>query len=311
MLSDAQQKALVEACLFLSTQPLSLSQLVKKLRRGIRLSGSGDQNGNLAGEEMADIKEALNEARLQGLESFAAVDFSVETGITAADVRRILSEIAADLEREDRGLELVTVAKGYQIRTKLAVAELLREEKLAAPTRFSSSSLETLAIVAYQQPVTRQKIEGIRGVDCGGVIKTLLDKNILRVVGRSDEPGKPLIYGTTNKFLEIFGLKGLSDLPSLKDYESLQMSAGESLLVRASAGDSGEGHIHINDLLDDRGDEIVLEDEVLIEDLDAKLAELKSVEKGVFSVDQTEVTDEVGGEETGNATGTDSEGHSG
>jgi segregation and condensation protein B len=87
--------------------------------------------------------------------------------------------------------------------------------------RFSRAALETLAIIAYRQPATRAEVEYLRGVDSGGVMKTLLDKNLLRILGKKDIPGRPLMYGTSRQFLELFGLRDLNDLPTLKEFTAL------------------------------------------------------------------------------------------
>lgn len=139
-----------------------------------------------------------------------------------ADVRQALTEIAADCSAPGRGVTLVQVANGYQFRTVPSSADYLRRLNRAKPFRFSQSALETLAIIAYRQPVTRAEIEALRGVDSGGVVKTLLEKRLVRILGKKDVPGRPLIYGTTREFLELFSLKDLASLPSLRDVGELE-----------------------------------------------------------------------------------------
>lgn len=130
-----------------------------------------------------------------------------------------LEEIKRDCEEDLRGLELVEVAGGYQFRTKPQWAQWVNRLKKAKPVKLSQSALETLAIIAYRQPVIRPTIEMIRGVDSGWVIRSLLEKGLIRIVGRKEIPGRPLIYGTTKTFLELFNLNTLSDLPTLKEIE--------------------------------------------------------------------------------------------
>lgn len=218
----------------------------------------------------------------------------LEQEISANDVKELLSEIEADFAREERGLELVLIAKGYQIRTKYEISLYLKDEKVKVPQRFSPSSLETLAIVAYQQPITRQRVEEIRGVDSGGVMKTLLDKQILRVVGRSDEPGKPLIYGTSRRFLEIFGLSSLRDLPNLQDFHALQTSQDRQIRddqdQEIAVSDPNE--IRIDDLIETAYEEMDLADQQVLNDLDESLSELKRVEKDVIASSQPETQNE-------------------
>ena len=113
------------------------------------------------------------------------------------------------------------MAGGYQFRTVAELAPWLKKLNKDRTPRFSRAALETLAIVAYRQPSTRAEVEYLRGVDSGGVMKTLLDKGLLRILGKKDVPGRPLMYGTSRQFLELFGLRDLSDLPALKEFAAL------------------------------------------------------------------------------------------
>jgi segregation and condensation protein B len=119
------------------------------------------------------------------------------------------------------GLKLAEVAGGYEFRTKEEVSVWAKRLFAAKPIRLSQPSLETLAIIAYRQPITRSEIEQIRGVDCGGVLKTLLDRKLIKIVGKRDEPGQPLIYGTAKEFLETFNLPSLRELPALTDLKDM------------------------------------------------------------------------------------------
>jgi segregation and condensation protein B len=136
-------------------------------------------------------------------------------------VRSALAELQQDYGDQDRGIFLAEVAKGYQFRTREENGEYVRRLVKTRVSRFSQSALETLAIIAYRQPITRAEIEYLRGVDSGGVIKTLLEKKLTKILGKKDIPGRPLIYGTTREFLEIFGLKDLKSLPTLREIEEL------------------------------------------------------------------------------------------
>lgn len=137
-----------------------------------------------------------------------------------ADIVRCISLLQEEY-REGRGFYLSEVAEGYQFRTRPRYSQYLqRLYKIKSP-KFSQPALETLAIIAYRQPITRAEIEELRGVDSGGVIKSLLDKKLIKIVGKKDVPGRPLIYGTTKEFLEAFALKDLKSLPTLKDLAEL------------------------------------------------------------------------------------------
>lgn len=128
-------------------------------------------------------------------------------------------QIQAEYEDRSRGIELVEVAGGYQFRTKSSWAGWVSRLKKVKAVKLSQAALETLAIVAYRQPIIRPAIEEIRGVDSGSVLHTLLEKGLIKMMGRKDLPGRPIVYGTTKGFLELFGLNTLSDLPSLKDIQ--------------------------------------------------------------------------------------------
>lgn len=134
-----------------------------------------------------------------------------------AEVLRALEALAARYDREGRGVRLVHVAGGYQLRTAAAHAPFVRRLLQEKPPRLSRPMLETLAIVAYRQPCTRVEIEAIRGVDCDAVLTTLTERRLVRIVGRKEAVGRPLLYGTTKDFLEVFGLHDLSGLPTLRE----------------------------------------------------------------------------------------------
>jgi segregation and condensation protein B len=130
-----------------------------------------------------------------------------------------ICQIKADYEDPSKGIELVEMAGGYQFRTKPEWAEWANRLKKVKAVKFSRAALETLAIVAYRQPIIRPEIEEIRGVDCGWILRSLLEKGLVKITGRKDLPGRPIVYGTTQAFLELFSLNRLSDLPSLKEIQ--------------------------------------------------------------------------------------------
>ncbi|MBW1712450.1 MAG: SMC-Scp complex subunit ScpB [Deltaproteobacteria bacterium] len=137
-----------------------------------------------------------------------------------ADLRAIRAACQAlrlEYDQLGRAFELVEVAGGFQFRTRARFGPLVAQLRKTAPLRLSRAALETLAIVAYKQPVLRAEVERIRGVDCGGVLKALLERGLTRIVGRENLPGRPLTYGTTRRFLEVFELKNLDSLPSLEE----------------------------------------------------------------------------------------------
>jgi segregation and condensation protein B len=136
-------------------------------------------------------------------------------------IRQAISELTKEYEFTERAFELAEVAGGFTLRTRPELSYWLRRLKKQQITRLSRASLETLAIVAYRQPVLKAEIERIRGVEVGGILRTLMNKDLVRVVGRKDLPGRPLIYGTTKRFLEVFDLKSLDDLPTMEEVAQL------------------------------------------------------------------------------------------
>lgn len=138
-----------------------------------------------------------------------------------SNIAQALTELQAEYEELERSFTLKRVAEGYQFRSRKEYAPYLLTMMKASPTRLSRAAMETLAIIAYKQPILRQEVERLRGVDCGGILKTLLEKDLIRIMGRKSLPGRPLIYGTTRKFLEVFDLRDLSSLPKLKEIEDL------------------------------------------------------------------------------------------
>jgi len=136
-------------------------------------------------------------------------------------LKRVLDELMDEYEELGRAFVLRPVAGGFQFRTRPELSPHILRLKKKSPARLSRAALETLAIIAYRQPVLKAEVEKIRGVEAGGLIKALLEKELIRVTGRRNLPGRPLLYGTTRKFLETFDLSGLEALPSLEEIESL------------------------------------------------------------------------------------------
>ncbi len=136
-------------------------------------------------------------------------------------LKQVLDELVAEYSQMNRSFSLQEVAGGYQFRTKTKFASWIKKLSRTRPSRLTQPALETLAIIAYKQPILRSEVERIRGVDVGGVLNTLLLRKLIKILGRKDAPGRPLVYGTTQEFLEAFGLKGLSELPTLKELKGL------------------------------------------------------------------------------------------
>ena len=158
------------------------------------------------------------------------------------ELARVRAAVAAvELAQESRGFQLHQVAGGYQFRTNPDNAQWVQKLLASKPVRLTRAQIETLAICAYRQPVTRPEIDEIRGVDSGGTLKTLLDRSLIRIVGKKEEPGRPILYGTTKEFLEFFNLRDLKDLPTLREFHEL--SEEHQAQVAALEGVAPEGSI--------------------------------------------------------------------
>lgn len=139
----------------------------------------------------------------------------------------ILLTLMEESQSEQSGVELVRIAEKYQYRSKGRFAPAIRELKAGKPKRLSGAALETLAIIAYRQPVVKSDVEKIRGVDVSPTLKTLMERGFVKMVGHQSTVGQPALYGTTDEFLKIFGLNSLSELPNLREVAEYEMEPGE------------------------------------------------------------------------------------
>jgi segregation and condensation protein B len=156
------------------------------------------------------------------------------TGVEVAILREQLGKLQGHYRDGVRGIVLHEVAGGWQLRTDASTSEFVRRFLKVKPQRLTRAALETLAIVAYRQPVTRPEIEDVRAVDSGAVVKALLERRLIKIIGKKEEPGRPLLYGTTPEFLEFFNLKDLASLPTLREFQEL--SAENQAVVEKEAG---------------------------------------------------------------------------
>jgi len=150
-----------------------------------------------------------------------------------------LAQLRQDYEGRNAGIMLAEVAGGYQLATRPENASWIRKFRtVKASTKLSRPALETLAIVAYKQPITRTEVEAIRGVNIGGIMRNLMERRLVKIVGKKDVPGKPMLYGTTTEFLQYFGLKDLSSLPTLREFQELE--AGEEVMEEVPAAEGAD-----------------------------------------------------------------------
>ncbi len=157
------------------------------------------------------------------------------TGLEPARIRKALDELSGHFREGVSGVVLHEVAGGWQLRTSPDATDYVRRFLRVKPQRLTRAALETLAIVAYRQPVTRPEVEEIRGVDSGAVMKALLERRLLKILGKKEEPGRPILYGTTREFLEFFALKDLASLPTLREFHELSEEHREIVEKEAPA----------------------------------------------------------------------------
>lgn len=204
-------KGKLEAIIYAAEDPVSLDQLAGVLKE----AGLAQQ---LLAPQSAESDEVSAEPQPE-----AAKDPKAEKSEIKAKLRTLLDEMSADFGSEDRGIELRQVAGGYRISTKPEHHDVVRSfaKSLKPPVRLSLQALETLAVIAYKQPVTAPEISEIRGVDSSGVLATLLDRKLITTAGRKAVIGRPILYKTTKDFLVRFGLKDVQELPSMEEFEKM------------------------------------------------------------------------------------------
>jgi segregation and condensation protein B len=192
-------KAQLEAIIYAAETPITTEQMVQLVRESAIAEGAADE---------VEVKSR---------------------------VRAALEELGSDYSGPDHGIEIRQVAGGYRMSTKPEQHEVVRSfaKSLKPPIRLSLPALETLAVIAYKQPVTVPEINEIRGVDSGGVIATLLDRKLITTAGRKQVIGRPILYKTTKEFLMRFGLKDVNELPSMEEFEKLVAESFQSELVPA------------------------------------------------------------------------------
>lgn len=165
-------------------------------------------------------------------------------GVPKERLETAINTIKDEYNARGAGIMLVEVAGGYQLVTRPEHAGWIRKFRtVKTSTRLSRPALETLAIIAYKQPITRTEVEAIRGVNIGGIIRNLMERRLVKIVGKKDVPGKPMLYGTTVEFLQYFGLKDLSALPTLKEFQELEASENITIEEGASQAAAGDGGV--------------------------------------------------------------------
>jgi len=173
------------------------------------------------GVDVGRVKSALEALLLVSLEPLSPRRAATVLGLTEAQARTCLRLLKDDFARREGGLDVIEIGGGYRLVSRPEFDEFVaRLDPSRALPPLSAPALETLAVVAYRQPVTRIEVEAVRGVRCEGVLATLIERGLVEEVGRRDAPGRPILYGTTKRFLEFFGLRSLEELPPLPETDS-------------------------------------------------------------------------------------------
>jgi segregation and condensation protein B len=188
-----------------------------------------DEEPTYSGGGAGQLAEHVRELHLQSI--IESLLFVADKPLSLQQIGEILGEsdlapvraalAAIEDNQADRGVQLHAVAGGFQFRSNPQNASWVQKLLAQKPVRLSRALLETLAIVSYRQPITRPEIDDIRGVDSGGTLKTLMERSLVRILGKKEEPGRPMLYGTTKEFLEFFNLHDLKDLPTLREFHEL------------------------------------------------------------------------------------------
>ncbi len=215
-----------------------MSQLPAELRES-RQSGKNQKFEEWEIATKEEAKRVIEAILFVATKPLTAAEIKrVLKGFGGAKIEEIIRELREEYEREGRSFRVSEVAGGFEVSTESKYAPWIMKLELQKKAKQATqSALETLAILAYKQPLTRAEIEDLRGVDVSGVLSTLLERNLVKVVGRKEVPGRPFLYGTTDKFLEHFGLKSITELPDISEIKALIENSirKEDLLVRTDA----------------------------------------------------------------------------
>jgi segregation and condensation protein B len=208
---------IIEALLFSAQKPLSIREITTALR------GAENDLPNEAPNDFARVKDA--------------------------EVAAALEQLKVKYIQESRAFQLIEKAEGWQLATDPAFAKWVRQLFPASkPARLSAPALETLAIIAYRQPITRADVEAVRGVNIDGVLQTLMERGLVKIAGRAEIPGRPLLYETTQFFLHHFGLRNLDELPNAEELRTRNLAVGQPVVATVDGGPPGSSPPATTDL---------------------------------------------------------------
>ena len=224
-------KAEIEAIIYATETPVTIEQIAALVK------GSVMAEAEAAPEPDPDKVVSIDASPIDAKPS----DAPISDAAVRARVRAMIDELTSEYASGDHGIEVRSVAGGYRMATKPEYHDLMRgfAKSLKPPIRLSLAALETLAVIAYKQPVTVPEISEVRGVDAGGVISTLLDRKLITTAGRKQVIGRPILYKTTREFLVRFGLNEVGELPSMEEFEKLVSESFQSEMFEAEGASPG------------------------------------------------------------------------
>lgn len=297
-------KRILEAMIFVSGKPLSIQEMLEVFMSESKPPKKSSSLQVVTPEATPEITEAFfQEVSPQNSPeifsesvpsevSAVPQDFILTTIPTKEELESALNDLIDEWNDRNSAMYLMRVAQGYEFRTRSNFAPWISKLNGQKPQKLSTSALEVLAIIAYRQPLTRAEIDEIRGVDSGGVLKNLLERRMIRLVGRKEEPGRPMLYGTSKDFLEIFSLRDLGELPPLRDFEEMVRRQTEEARVAQSTS------VVLDDLLSSTEEILALEEgeRELLDELDDGMKNLKSLEKSILNPPSTHENIEMSAE---------------
>jgi len=246
-------KAKIEAIIYAAEEPVTIEQVLSVVADEISAElGSRTSEAPLP-MEVVEIDSQLTESD-QTL-SDAKQEAKQQRERSRRRVREVLEELVKEYDSPEHGMEIRQVAGGYRMSTKPEHHDVVRSfaKSLKPPIRLSLQALETLAVIAYKQPVTAPEISEIRGVDCSGVLANLIGRKLITTAGRKQVIGRPILYKTTKDFLLRFGLKDINELPSIEEFEKLTSAAQSDLFIEGRAETNGaDGPASVSEITDEQ-----------------------------------------------------------
>ena len=226
-MTEQELMSALEAIIYAADEPATLDQIVAAIT-GEKPHARAEERGEVTAENFVEPHPPETDPSADAVaESPRAEARDGSRAQVRSEIRAALDKLVASYAAEERGIEIRKVAGGWKMYTKAQHHELVRRfiKALRPPLRLTMPALETLSVIAYKQPATLPEINEIRGVNCGGVVKTLLERRLITTAGRKEAVGRPILYRTSKDFLMRFGLADLDELPSLKEFEQLAQAA--------------------------------------------------------------------------------------